>query len=130
MQTKQAAVLGLGVTGLSVVNFLFLEGYQVTVFDTRALPPGKDKLSDQARLVTGPLVGEKLTAFPLIIASPGIALSTDALQIAIKAGCEIIGDIELFARKLKTPDFEHAKCVTITGSNGKSNLCSRCVPEI
>ena len=124
MERKQVAVLGLGVTGLSVVNFLSLKGYQVTVFDTRACPPGKEKLSQEIQLVTGPLDGKKLLLFPLIIASPGIALSTPALQIALSAGCEIIGDIELFARELKTPEYQHAKCVTITGSNGKSTVTS------
>ena len=124
MEKKQVAVLGLGVTGLSVVNFLSLEGYQVTVFDTRDCPPGKDQLTQQTQLVTGPFEGNKLATFPLIIASPGIALSTPALQVALLAGAEIIGDIELFARKLKTPEYKQAKCVTITGSNGKSTVTS------
>lgn len=124
MQAKQVAVLGLGVTGLSVVNFLSSEEYQVTVFDTRDCPPGKDKLTQQTKLVSGPLEGDKLAEFPLIIASPGIALSTPALQTALSAGCEIIGDIELFARKLKTAEYKQAKCVTITGSNGKSTVTS------
>ena len=124
MEIKQAAVLGLGVTGLSVVNFLMSEGYQVTVFDTRDSPPGKDQLPVKIQLITGKLVGNKLALFPLIIASPGIALSTPALQKALFAGCEIIGDVELFARKLKTPEYKHAKCVTITGSNGKSTVTS------
>ena len=124
MQEKQVAVLGLGVTGLSVVNFLLKEGFNVTVFDTRTLPPGKEQLSEQVQLITGALVGEKLAVFPLIISSPGIALAMPALQTAINAGCEVIGDIELFARKLKTSAYQDAKCVTITGSNGKSTVTS------
>ena len=124
MSSKQVAVLGLGMTGLSCVNFLLQEGYQVTVFDTRDNPPGADKLSDAVRLVKGPLSGELLADFMLIVASPGIALSTSALQFAADAGCEIIGDIELFARRLKTAPYRHAKLVTITGSNGKSTVTS------
>ncbi|MCP4326671.1 MAG: UDP-N-acetylmuramoyl-L-alanine--D-glutamate ligase, partial [Alteromonadales bacterium] len=73
-------------------------------------------------LIKGKLCGESLTLFPLIVSSPGIALATPALQFAINAGCEVIGDIELFARKLKTSAYQHAKCVTITGSNGKSTV--------
>ncbi len=124
MSDKQVAVLGLGITGLSCVNFLVQEGYQVSVFDTRDNPPGSDKLSATVDLVKGPLVGELLADFALIVASPGIALSTPALRFAADAGAEIIGDIELFARQLKTPAYRHAKLVTITGSNGKSTVTS------
>ena len=124
MSKKQVAVLGLGMTGLSCVNFLLQDDYQITVFDTRDNPPGADKLPDTVKLVTGPLCAELLADFKLIIASPGIALSTPALQFATDAGCEIIGDIELFARQLKSPSYRHAKLVTITGSNGKSTVTS------
>ena len=124
MFDKQVAVVGLGISGLSCVNFLIEEGYQVSVFDTRDNPPGSEKLNAAAKLVKGPLVGELLADFALIVASPGIALSTPALRFAAAAGSEIIGDIELFARQLKTPAYSHAKLVTITGSNGKSTVTS------
>lgn len=124
MSSKQVAVLGLGITGLSCVGFLLEKGYQVTVFDTRDNPPVADKLSALVKLVKGPLSGESLAHFELIIASPGIALSTPALKFAANAGCEIIGDIEIFARELKTAPYKHAKLVTITGSNGKSTVTS------
>jgi len=122
MKKKQVAVIGLGLTGLSVVNHMLAEGYQVSVFDTRGHPPGENKLPADVALFTGAIEARKLMPFPLIIASPGIAVSTPELQMVIKAGGEIIGDIELFARKLKTPAFAHAKCVAITGTNGKSTV--------
>ncbi|MCP4324635.1 MAG: UDP-N-acetylmuramoyl-L-alanine--D-glutamate ligase, partial [Alteromonadales bacterium] len=122
MTQKKVAVLGLGITGLATVNYLVTEGYSVTVFDTRDNPPSEDKLTADVILFKGKLCGETLSLFPLIISSPGIALATPALQFAINAGSEVIGDIELFARKLKTSAYQHAKCVTITGSNGKSTV--------
>lgn len=124
MADLSVAVIGLGVTGLSCVNFLQQQGYQVTVFDTRDCPPGIDQLNDDATMVIGPLNGDKLAAFPVLIVSPGIALSTPALQIAAKAGVEIIGDIELFARELQKSAYQDAKLVTITGSNGKTTVTS------
>jgi UDP-N-acetylmuramoylalanine--D-glutamate ligase len=124
MIQPKVAVLGLGITGLATVNFLLAEGYAVSVFDTRETPPGEHKLARNVALIKGPLCGESLTVFPLIISSPGIALATPALQFAIQFGCEVIGDIELFARVLKRKAYQHAKCVTITGSNGKSTVTS------
>lgn len=124
MPSKQVAVLGLGLTGLSCVNFLLQAGYLVSVFDTRNNPPGEAQLNAEVKLIKGPLDGDLLARFELIIASPGIALSTPALQVAASVGCEIIGDIELFARQLKLPAYCHAKLVTITGSNGKTTVTS------
>lgn len=124
MSNQQIAVLGLGETGLSCVNFLLKQGEQVTVFDTRQSPPGEDKLDSSVKLFKGELSGKLLAKFDLIIASPGIALATPALQFALAEGCEIIGDIELFARELKKSDYTHAKLVAISGSNGKSTVTS------
>jgi len=124
MEDLNVAVLGLGVTGLATVNYLLQSGYQITVFDTRATPPGEDKLAPGVTLIKGALCAETLAQYPLIVSSPGIALATPALQSALAAGCQVIGDIELFALKLKTAPYQHAKCVTITGSNGKSTVTS------
>ena len=124
MGQSKVAVLGLGVTGLATVNYLLKQGYLVSVFDTRQVPPGEEKLNSQVELIKGPLCGDRLKAFALIISSPGIALATPAIQDAIKPGSEVIGDIELFARALKSEYYQHAKCVTITGSNGKSTVTS------
>jgi len=127
MSSQKIAVLGLGATGLSCVNFLLRQGEQgetISVFDTRQSPPGQDKLNPTVKLIKGELSGQLLARFELIIASPGIALATPALQFPAINGCEIIGDIELFARQLKKPAYRHAKLVTITGSNGKSTVTS------
>ena len=122
MKSLDVAVLGLGITGLATVNYLLKSGYQVTVFDTREMPPGENKLATEVTLIKGALCGDALSAFPLIISSPGIAIATPALQSAIAAGCKVVGDIELFAQKLQTSAYQQAKCVTITGSNGKSTV--------
>jgi len=122
MITKRVAIIGLGVTGLSCVTFFNNKGIDVTVFDTRSNPPGKDKLDINTELVIGPLSGTRLASFDLLVVSPGIAIATPAIAKAIDAGAEVVGDIELFARELATPAYQGAKLVTITGSNGKSTV--------
>jgi len=124
MHSKQIAIIGLGVTGLSCVTFFAKKGIDVTVFDTRAEPPGKEQLSSQTALIIGPLVAERLLQFDTLVVSPGIALSTPAIAQAKLQGVEVIGDIELFARELNTPQYTDTKLVTITGSNGKSTVTS------
>ena len=109
---NQVVIIGLGKTGLSCVNYFMQRGIKPVVMDTRENPPGKDELPPACQLITGPLDQDILCQADLIISSPGIALSTPALQAAQSAGVEIIGDIELFAREAKAP------VVAITGSNG------------
>ncbi|WP_413693696.1 UDP-N-acetylmuramoyl-L-alanine--D-glutamate ligase [Psychromonas sp. KJ10-2] len=122
MTSKRVAIIGLGVTGLSCVTFFNNKGINVTVFDTRSAPPGKDSLDVNTELVIGPLSATRLSSYDLLVVSPGIAIATPAIATAIEAGAEVVGDIELFARELATPAYQDAKLVTITGSNGKSTV--------
>lgn len=113
---KQVVIIGLGKTGLSCVTYFRQRGIMPVVMDTRENPPGKESLPAECRLLTGPLDADTLCSASLIVASPGVALATPALQVAKAAGVEIVGDIELFAREAKAP------IVAITGSNGKSTV--------
>ena len=113
---SKVVILGLGKTGLSCVNYFLRQGITPMVLDTRANPPGRQELASGVELRCGALDAELLCQVELIIASPGIALATPALQAAAAAGVEIIGDIELFVREAKAP------IVAITGSNGKSTV--------
>ena len=124
MKGQAIAIIGLGESGLSCVNYYRDKKIAVTVFDTRSEPPGKDQLDSTTELICGPLSTEALCRFNLLVVSPGIAISTPAIDAAIKAGVEVVGDIELFARELASVKYQHAKLVTITGSNGKSTVTS------
>lgn len=123
MSAQQIAIIGLGETGLSCVNYYLKKGINVTVFDTRELPPGKDQLGESTTLICGPLKSTLLSVFQTLVVSPGIAIATPEIAAAALAGVEVIGDIELFARELNG-HYPDAKLVTITGSNGKSTVTS------
>ncbi|RJG50034.1 UDP-N-acetylmuramoyl-L-alanine--D-glutamate ligase [Motilimonas pumila] len=118
MQQNNVVILGLGMTGLSCVRYYLKKGITPTVIDTRAKPPGIEELPTGVPLVCGEMPQELLNKADVIVASPGIALATPALQEAAESGVEIIGDIELFAREAQAP------IIAITGSNGKSTVTS------
>ncbi|MCG8707488.1 UDP-N-acetylmuramoyl-L-alanine--D-glutamate ligase [Brenneria sp. 4F2] len=115
-QGKKVVIIGLGLTGLSCVDFFLARGVVPRVVDTRVSPPGLDKLPDNVERHLGDLNDGWLMDADLIVASPGIALSTPILCDAADAGIEIVGDIELFCREAEAP------VVAITGSNGKSTV--------
>ncbi len=113
---KKVVIVGLGLTGLSCVDFFMARGVIPRVMDTRIVPPGSDKLPDNVECHTGSFNKQWLMEADLIVSSPGIALATPELQAAADAGIEIVGDIELFCREATAP------IVAITGSNGKSTV--------
>jgi UDP-N-acetylmuramoylalanine--D-glutamate ligase len=113
---SEIAVISLGKSGLSTVNFLLAHGIVPSVFDTRENPAGKEFLPNNVPLVCGELDPEKLKHFKTLIVGPGLSLETPALAQVAKLGVSIIGDIEVFAQYAKAPT------VGITGSNGKSTV--------
>lgn len=115
-QGKKVVIIGLGLTGLSCVDFFLARGVTPRVMDTRVSPPGLDKLPEQVERHLGGLNDEWLLTADLIVASPGMALAHPSLSAAADAGVEIVGDIELFCREAQAP------IVAITGSNGKSTV--------
>ena len=115
-QGKKVVIIGLGLTGLSCVDFFLARGVTPRVMDTRVSPPGLDKLPEQVERHLGGLNDDWLLAADLIVASPGMALAHPSLSAAADAGVEIVGDIELFCRENQAP------VVAITGSNGKSTV--------
>ena len=121
---RKALVVGLGDTGAACVRWLLERDAQVRGTDTRDEPPHAQHLREafpEVALALGGFVPADFDWADLIVASPGVALSTPALQAAIKAGKEVVGDVELFARAIQG---SQAKVIAITGSNGKSTVTS------
>lgn len=117
-QGKKVVIIGLGMTGLSCVDFFMARGVTPRVMDTRVAPAGLDKLPEAVERYVGGLNEDWLLTADLIVASPGIALAHPSLSAAADAGVEIVGDIELFCREAQVP------IIAITGSNGKSTVTS------
>ncbi|CCG88294.1 UDP-N-acetylmuramoyl-L-alanine--D-glutamate ligase [Erwinia piriflorinigrans] len=115
-QGKKVVIIGLGLTGLSCVDFFIARGVVPRVIDTRVVPPGLEKLPKNVERWLGSMNDNWLLDADLIVASPGVALAHPSLLAAAQAGVEIIGDVELFCREAQAP------IVAITGSNGKSTV--------
>jgi UDP-N-acetylmuramoylalanine--D-glutamate ligase len=118
---RNAVVLGLGLTGMSLVRHLRRHGAQVRVADTRPNPPKAAELREYSpgvTLETGPFSASTFAGTDLMAISPGVAKDQPAIADAIAQGIELVGDVELFARAL--PDDQ--KVLAITGTNGKTTV--------
>ena len=112
-------VVGLGITGLSVVRHLHKLGESMIVVDSRDIPPALNEFKQSfadVPLHTGKFNKKLFINAQRIVVSPGVPLSDPVLQQARDKGIEITGDIDLFAHEVDAP------VVAITGSNGKSTV--------
>jgi len=117
---KTVAVFGLGGSGLASCHALKAGGAEIVVGDDSV-----DNLAKAAAegFVTADLRRVSWEKFAALILTPGAPLTHPAphwsVLLAREAGCEVIGDIELFCRERRrhAPD---APFVAITGTNGKS----------
>lgn len=119
VEQQLQVVVGLGKSGLSLVRFLARHGQPFAVADSRENPPELSTLQGEFPEVAvhcGPLSAELLSSAKVLYVSPGLALSTPAIQTAIENGVSISGDVDLFAQHAQAP------IVAITGSNAKSTV--------
>ncbi|MXP56493.1 UDP-N-acetylmuramoyl-L-alanine--D-glutamate ligase [Pantoea sp. Mhis] len=113
---KKIVIIGLGITGISCINFFLSQGIIPRVMDNRISPPGLANLPKQIEYYLGGININWLLESDLIIKSPGIKLDDLILNKIFENGIEIIGDIELFCREAEAP------IIAITGTNGKSTV--------
>lgn len=127
---QSALVLGLGQSGLAMARALAEGGAQVRVADTRAEPPMLAALRaelPQVPFVGGDFDGTLLGGATLLALSPGLSpthsQAAPLVAAAKKAGVEVVGEIELFARAmavLKADRGYAPRLLGVTGTNGKT----------
>jgi UDP-N-acetylmuramoylalanine--D-glutamate ligase len=117
----QYLVVGLGATGLSCVRYLQAQGKFCSVIDSREAPPGLDTLRAEfpsVEVTLGGFDADVMARADVLVMSPGVPLSTPAVQAALAKGLRLSSDIELFCQA------HQGRTVLITGSNAKSTVTS------
>ncbi|MEI6744886.1 MAG: Mur ligase family protein, partial [Methylococcaceae bacterium] len=93
-------VVGEGITGASVANFLQAQDLPFSIVDSR----------------NNAFTFETFKGATHLIVSPGVALSEPTISSALNSGAKLVSDIDLFAAVVNVP------IVGITGANGKSTV--------
>jgi UDP-N-acetylmuramoylalanine--D-glutamate ligase len=117
---RKVAVFGLGGSGLATTRALVAGGAVPIVWDDA---PGRVEEAASAGLTARDLRGIDWSDISALVLSPGVPLTHPephwSVRLALEAGVEVIGDIELFCREraVRAPG---SAFVAITGTNGKS----------
>ena len=114
---KKILVCGMARSGVAAAKCLHDCGAQVTISDNKT----EEKLAEALKPLDGlkiekALGGAKvdMTAFDLLVTSPGIPMTAPILMQAQEAGLPIIGELEAGAQVSRAPLY------AITGTNGKT----------
>ncbi len=109
-QKQKALVLGMGLSGRSMVSFLKKRGAFVLGFDDYL------EIEDPPCSIYSSIHEIPFKDLDLIAFSPGVKENHPLILRAKKEKIPLIGEIELGAKELKNP------CIAITGTNGKSSV--------
>ncbi len=119
LKNKKVAVIGLGVSNLPLLDYLYEKGAKVTVFDERS----KEQISEEIlyKIINnsfefsfGKDYLKKLKGFDIIFRSPSCLPTIPELQAEEERGAYITTEIELVLKM--TP----CKVIGVTGSEGKT----------
>jgi UDP-N-acetylmuramoylalanine--D-glutamate ligase len=126
---QQVLVVGLGITGQSVISLLVSHGAHVIAADSRDDAERRtiaDRLAADGvsvRLGDGALGPGAIVpaGTELVVTSPGLRPDTPLLASAVAAGLDVIGDVELAWRlRPALPDGGRQQWLAVTGTNGKT----------
>lgn len=133
---SRVLIVGLGETGIAAARWCARNGALLRIADTRTTPAGLAELTaelDATRvewhLGCDFFAESMLDDVQQLVLSPGLAPGMspvrELLEAAKTRAVEITGEIELFARALKTLQAERQyapKVLGITGTNGKTTV--------
>nr|WP_143147751.1 UDP-N-acetylmuramoyl-L-alanine--D-glutamate ligase [Desulforamulus hydrothermalis] len=119
---KNVLVVGAGVSGRAVCEFLHNKGARVTLTDAKPREQMAEMADQLSRQGIKPVFGEyppvSRQDYDLLVVSPGVPLTVDPVVQAGAAGVPVLGELELAYR------FARAPVIAITGTNGKTTTTS------
>ena len=134
IKNKKVLILGLGISGLAMVRWCSRYGAEITVVDTRSLPPQYDILNKDfpnAKFICNELEPDLIlnNYYDLVLISPGIKpKDVEAISLAsLKNNIEIANELILFSNaltSLKELQSYNPCILAITGTNGKTTVTS------
>ena len=117
LKNKNIGILGLGLTGISAINFFKDNSKKMIVWDDVKKIRNNITLNDIEILNLN--FPKNLKQIELLFVSPGIKPNHSIIKLAKKYKINIIGDLDLFWQKESK---NNNTFIFITGSNGKSTV--------
>ncbi|MGN0673570.1 MAG: UDP-N-acetylmuramoyl-L-alanine--D-glutamate ligase [Anaerovoracaceae bacterium] len=119
LKNKRVLVVGMGKSGKAAVRALHETGSIVSCMDSSSLSKLSEDIKEymavnRLKVYLGGAEPKSYGSFDMLVLSPGVPTDSALVKKARKAGCEIIGELELAYRLSK------GSYAAITGTNGKT----------
>jgi UDP-N-acetylmuramoylalanine--D-glutamate ligase len=115
VEGRNVVVVGAARSGIAAAKLLVRRGATVTLSDLRReLDQASDLEAAGVRLELGGHTHDTFSRADLIVLSPGVPANQPVIEVAKRAGVEVMGELELASRWLL------GRIVAITGTKGKS----------
>ena len=123
LDNKKVAIIGLGVSNIPLLKYMYERNANVTVFDNREIEKiSKEDLEDVLKYEMDYVFGEdalsKLKGFDIIFRSPSCMPTIKELEEAKKEGAIITSEIEMLMEMCP------GTVIGVTGSDGKTTTTS------
>ena len=120
---RKIAIIGLGVSNIPLIDYMYNRKALVTVFDEREEKSIPKEIMDKIKLYQfkfsfGKNSLEKLKNFDIIFRSPSCLPTKPELQEEVKRGAIVTTEIEMLMKMCP------CKTIGITGSDGKTTTTS------
>lgn len=118
LKYKKIAVVGIGISNLSVIRFLHRHGINVTACDRKSAEELGEVYTELKELGSELMLGsgylDNLSEFDIIFKTPGLSPDLPEFEAALRKGAVLMSEMQLF--------FElcDARIVAVTGSDGKT----------
>ena len=110
---KKILIYGIGITGISIFNFLKNKS-ELVLFDDNEKLKVNTNIKKRIKSIDTILKSE----FDLIVLSPGVDINKCKLSRLLKKNIDLTyTDLDIFYSFFKN------ECITVTGTNGKSTTC-------
>ncbi len=116
---KKIGILGLGLSGRSVVNYFKNKDIKIYIWDD--LNDARKVFKNKYCEISNFNKVSNLKKLDLLFISPGISLDHSIVLLAKKLDIFMTGDLDIFWEELF---LNEDKCIAVTGSNGKSTVSS------
>ena len=118
LKGKRVLVVGMARTGIATAKFLKSKGSLVTTTEMKLEEEMKEAVEELKGLdISTEWGGHRAETFlkqDMIVASPGVDLSIEPIQAALKKKVRVISEIELAYHFIQVP------IISVTGTNGKT----------
>lgn len=119
LENKKVLILGLGVSNLPLIDYLYDKKANIQVADVKTIDKLDKDVVDKINKYNikcnlGKDYMEKVEGFDIIFRSPSILPTNEKLQAEIKRGCLVTTEIEMLMSLIES------KVIGITGSDGKT----------